>query len=130
MATASAVKLIALLRRKPGMRMDDFIRYYEDNHAPLVLRIVPFIKDYRRNYVQHDSAIAQMDGIPGDCDVITEAWFETQADFDNFMAEGSKPENRELVIADELNFLDRDSIRMFLVDENRSVITPVASASV
>lgn len=125
MTRTPAVKLIALLKRKPGLSMEDFIAYYEEKHAPLVLRIVPFIMDYRRNYVQHESAIAAMDGQPGDCDVITEAWFETQADFDKFMAEGAKPENRALIVTDELNFLDRSSIRMFLVDERESSIRPV-----
>jgi uncharacterized protein (TIGR02118 family) len=126
MGNKAAVKLIALLRRKPGLSMEEFIAYYEDKHVPLVLRIVPFIMDYRRSYVQHDSAIAALDGLAGDCDVITEAWFATHADFENFMTEGAKPENRELIIADELNFLDRTAIRMFLVDEHKSSITPIA----
>jgi hypothetical protein len=122
MPTQPAVKIIALLKRRAGMSMEAFVEYYEKNHAPLVLRLVPYITDYRRNYVEHGSAFASMDGKEPDCDVITEAWFGTEEDFAKFGEVGSRPEIRDIVIKDELNFLDRESIRMFVVRERASAI--------
>jgi hypothetical protein len=122
MPISPAVKIIALLKRRAGMSMEAFVEYYETNHAPLVLRLVPYITDYRRNYVEQGSAFASMDGKEPDCDVITEAWFATEEDFAKFSEVGSRPEIREIVIRDELNFLDRGSIRMFVVRERASAI--------
>lgn len=122
MAQTPAVKIIALLKRKPGLSMEDFIHYYETKHAPLVLKIAPHIMDYRRNYVNGDAAMAALGGIAADCDVITEAWFATKEDFEKFSAAGARPENRDIIIRDELNFLDRSSIRLFVVEEKISDI--------
>jgi hypothetical protein len=44
-------KLIALIKAKPGLSREQFIDYYESNHAPLVRRLLPMIGAYRRNYV-------------------------------------------------------------------------------
>ena len=71
MSKKAAVKIIALLKRKPDLTMEAFIHYYENNHAPLVLKIAPFIMDYRRNYARSGSALGSLDGGAPDCDVIT-----------------------------------------------------------
>lgn len=129
MSTKAAVKIIALLKRKPGLTMDAFIEYYENKHAPLVLKIAPFITDYRRNYARGGSALGSLDGAASDCDVITEAWFATREDFEKFNTEALKPENREAIIRDELNFIDRDSMRLFVVEERESRISTPAGFS-
>lgn len=122
MSNKYAIKVMCLLRRKPGLSLEEFIDYYENKHAPLILRILPYQADYRRNYVQPGGEIATMDGQPADYDVITEASFATQEDFDKFCVEAAKPEIREIVVADEANFIDRDNLRFFVVDEFNSVI--------
>jgi uncharacterized protein (TIGR02118 family) len=129
MSKKAAVKIIALLKRKPGLTMEAFIHYYENNHAPLVLNIAPFIMDYRRNYARSGSALGSLDGGAPDCDVITEAWFATKEDFDKFNTEAVKPENRDAIIRDELNFLDRGSMRLFIVEERESQISARIGAS-
>jgi len=35
------VKTIALIKRKPGLSREEFIRHYEEVHAPLALKHVP-----------------------------------------------------------------------------------------
>ncbi|WP_340315461.1 EthD domain-containing protein [Rhizorhabdus argentea] len=123
MSTKYAVKVMCLLRRKPGLSLEEFIEYYENKHVPLILRILPYQADYRRNYVQPGSEIATMDGRPADYDVITEASFATQEDFDKFCVEAAKPQIREIIVADEAKFIDRDNLRFFVVDEFNSVIS-------
>lgn len=122
MPNTYAVKVMCLLKRKPGLSLEEFIYYYENNHVPLILRLLPYHADYRRNYVQQGGELSTMDGQPSDYDVITEASFATQEDFDRFCLEAAKPELREMVIADELNFIDRENLRFFIVDEHTSLI--------
>ena len=125
MAKASAVKLVALLKRKPGTSMEEFEEHYENVHIPLVLRIAPHICHYIRNYIYHDSALANLDSLPSaSCDVITEAWFETEEDFRKFNEDIARPEVRQLIIDDEMKFLDRAAHRMFLVKECGGKVYP------
>ena len=51
------IKVIAMLARKPGLSEQEFVGYYENRHAPLILSIAPQIRDYRRNYLQREGAI-------------------------------------------------------------------------
>jgi uncharacterized protein (TIGR02118 family) len=117
MSGKPAVKIMAMLKRKAGLSMEEFIDYYENHHVPLIRRIVPYMQDYRRNYVRGGSSGRPKDGTGPDCDVITEAWFASREDFAKFKAEGLNAESREAITQDELKFLDRDFIRLFVVDE-------------
>ena len=71
------LKVIALLKRKPGLSMEDFMHYYETRHAPLMTRLQqPEMIGYRRNFVQVDGGIFS-DGERPWFDVITELYFPT-----------------------------------------------------
>lgn len=118
MASQPAVKIVTILKRKPGTTPEHFKDYYENRHVPLILSLTPSISRYSRNYITDRNAFKQLDGRSESiCDVVTETWFDTEEDFAEFQAIAARPETRQKVIADELNFLDRDSIRMFLATE-------------
>ena len=53
------VKLIFLFRRKSGTTFQQFREYYEHNHVPLAVRLLPYFKSYKRNYIRHDRTIGQ-----------------------------------------------------------------------
>jgi len=116
-ANTPAVKLVGLLKRKPGISMAEFEEHYENFHVPLVLSVTPYISRYVRNYVNHDSTLGNLDSLSSTCDVITEAWFDTEEDFRKFNEAATRPEVREKVIEDELKFLDREALRLFVVKE-------------
>jgi len=107
------VKEMLLIRRKPGMSREDFIKHYEEVHAPLILRMCPYVKKYARNYVQS--------GVMGEAgfDCITEVWYEDMAGFQAlgqlYTAEEGKP-----IRESEASFLDESSMVVVLVDENVS----------
>ena len=116
------VKLISLMNRKPGMSMADFIEYYEKRHVPLILRLLPFANDYRRNYALEGSPYqpAHMaSGRPADraFDVMTELTFASMAMFSNMVDALSDPEIGKFIAEDEANFLDRATMRSYLVEE-------------
>src|ERR1700722_2934362 len=106
MPSKPAVKIIALFRRKSGLSMQEFMEYYENKHVPMILKIAPFMMDYRRNFVRSGSEEmpAVIGGAP-ECDVITEAWFENHEAFEKFNAAAAK--HSEALKRDELNFLDQ-----------------------
>ena len=45
------IKLIALIRKKNNVSEKEFKEYYENIHAPLIIKIFPSLKGYTRNYL-------------------------------------------------------------------------------
>lgn len=113
-------KAIALLKARPGLSKERFVAYYEQHHVPLILRLMPQIKDYRRNYVQVQGAYLAA-GVAGlDFDAVTELWYSTEADYQAAMAVLNDPAILKEIADDEEQFLDRDKTRMFVVEEHAS----------
>lgn len=114
------MKMIALFRRKQGLTPDQFREYYEKTHVPMALRLFPYFKEYKRNYIRHDQTHRRADGEPGamlDFDVITEITFASKGDYDRMVNEMADPAIREQVVEDEKKFMDRSATIALLVDE-------------
>ena len=94
------IKAMSFVSRKPGLSREEFIRHYEDAHAPLAMQHFPFQR-YVRNYVMD----GQAEELGFDC--ITEVWFETSEDY-------------RVISEDEERFMDRGKIVAFLVEESTS----------
>jgi uncharacterized protein (TIGR02118 family) len=114
-------KLIILARRKPGMSMAEFRDYYETRHSALVRKITPMMRRYRRNYLMPlDSALAAADASSYDC--VTEAWFDSEADFQrSIQGLVADTEKTAALAKDEENLFERSTIRIFTADEVESV---------
>lgn len=111
------IKSIALLKARPDLSRDEFVRYYETRHVPLVRSLLPETLEYRRNYIQLEGAFVCDGASAPDFDVVTEMWFADLASYQRMMAIATRPEVAQRIAADEANFLDRSRTRMFLVDE-------------
>jgi uncharacterized protein (TIGR02118 family) len=111
------IKTISFIARKPGLSREDFIRHYEEHHAPLALKHFPMFRKYVRNYL-----VAMPGADEPDFDCITEFWFDD--------AEGAlkvqeilgdyKTEVGRMFLEDEERFQDRGKTRSFLIDERVS----------
>jgi uncharacterized protein (TIGR02118 family) len=112
-----SVKAIAMLARKPGLSETDFVRYYEECHAPLILSIAPQIRDYRRNYLRREGSILAEGARSPDFDVVTELWFEDEAGFAAAMAAFTDPVNAARIARDEENLFDRSRTMFFVATE-------------
>lgn len=110
-------KSIALLKCKPGLSREAFIKYYETRHVPLIRSLLPQICGYRRNFIHPEGAYINEAAAERDFDVITEIWFADQAAYEAAMVLSAQPEIGGRIAADEENFLDRTHTRMFVVDE-------------
>jgi uncharacterized protein (TIGR02118 family) len=114
------MKLICLVKRKAGLTPAQFREYYEKTHAPLTLKLFPFFKEYRRNYIRHDSPHAPphfKDQPSLDIDVITEIYFESESEYKRMLEAAADPAIQTRITQDEAKFMDRSSVVMFLVDE-------------
>ncbi|MBI2705212.1 MAG: EthD domain-containing protein [Actinobacteria bacterium] len=107
------IKLVAFLKRKPGMSADDFYDHWFNQHAPLIAS-TPELAQHIVRYEQ----LALDTGTDG-YDGITIQWMESRASFEAFVAE---PKYLELIYPDEGRFLDRDGIVWMISAEPRVVI--------
>lgn len=115
------MKMIVLFRRKQTLTPEQFREHYETRHAPLAMRLFPYMRDYRRNYIRHDllhrRAAPEGAGTQLDFDVITEITFDSKADYERMVRDMTDPTIRDQVVEDEKRFLDRTATVVFLVDE-------------
>ena len=109
-------KLIALISKQPQISREAFQEYYEENHAPLIRRLLPMIDRYTRSYLPAESDTPARAG-QADFDVLTELWFANAADLASFWKRIREPEVAAAIRADEAHFLISDRTVMYTVDE-------------
>ena len=115
------IKIIALLKRRPGMSFDEFVDYYENNHAPLAVAHMAGAQRYVRQYLRPLDGKESFDVEPP-IDVVTQLWIEDQKSADAIFARLAEPSVAAAITADEALLFDTSSIRVFRVDERDSVI--------
>jgi len=114
------IKIVALLKRRPDVTLEEFSRYYEHQHAPLAARSIPpdvagAIKRYVQNHAVRlgDSATDP----PYDC--VTEISFDDEAGMELwtnwYLGEGGK-----VLREDEENFMDPRQ-RIVIVTDERDI---------
>ncbi|MFC1944067.1 EthD domain-containing protein [Chloroflexota bacterium] len=63
------IKTMILFKRKPDLSHEEFVRHYEEVHAPLGIKCLPNMKGYVRNHI-----ITAPGAEKPDLDCITEVW--------------------------------------------------------
>lgn len=113
------VKVIAMMKRKPGITPAEFARYWYEEHAPLGFEVLPDdirIRRYVQNYtVRNEGDLEpEFDGMVefhlDDMDAFAR-WFAW------YMGDGGKP-----MRDDEQNFMDSSSVKVVVVEER--IIVP------
>ena len=106
------IKRFVVLRRKPGMNVEQFRHHWENVHGPLIAKLPKL-----RRYVQHHvhSEIKDDHEIP--IDGIAEIWFDSEEDQKAAYAS----EEYQRVIADQPNLFERTSRCVHPVMTDRSV---------
>lgn len=115
------IKMVTLLKRRPGMSMDEFIDYYESTHRLIGESVIkPHAVYYARRYLDPIPNVLTGESEEPDHDVLMEIWFPDQAAFDAAMAAITDPEHRKIIEADEVKLFDRPKMRSFIVREFES----------
>ncbi len=116
------VKLIALMRLREDIAVSEAQRMYEEEHAPLVVRLMPMIREYRRNYLDHCSAHIPASQVSPDFDMLTELWFDDAVSREAFLTRMREGDEGRQLRADSARFLRAGSTRMLLVEETVTVV--------
>ena len=74
------IKTIAVARRKAGMTHEEFIKYWGEEHAPLVKKIWPGLRKYVQNHLVIEP------GQKYESDGIVEMWYDDLASMKRAMA--------------------------------------------
>lgn len=121
-------KAIVLLKRKPGLTLQQFIDHYENNHAPLGVKYQTKMVRYLRHFL-HPSPYP-LDGsvVEAEYDVLTELWFEDRQAYEEGMVLMMEPEANAVLSEDEVRFLDLTKSRLAFVEEHESVLPWMGSA--
>jgi uncharacterized protein (TIGR02118 family) len=112
-----AVKFVILLKRRPGMTREEFIRYHRTSHAKTFMAD-PTIRRLCRRYVQSHPVAPEAEGLPEPpFDGIAEVWFDSAADLREAFSSDTYLAN---VRTDELKFIDLEH-SVDLVTEEKHV---------
>jgi hypothetical protein len=106
------IKQILLLKRRPGMSMEDFKKYYENHHVKIVEKYMTPAKRYVRRYVKPQKNPMTGQVVELDFDVVTEIWWESKADME---AVGKK-----LAAANLYPVIHEDEKQLFASHDNRT----------
>ena len=114
-------KLVALLKRRQGLSMNEFIDYYETTHSKIgdkVLRgnSVKYIRRYFHPIV-HPSTGEEWES---EYDGLMEIWFTDYDQAQSTLAMFAEPAMAKLLIEDEEKLVDRSKLRLFTVEEHES----------
>jgi uncharacterized protein (TIGR02118 family) len=119
----SMLKMIGMMKRRPGMSPQEFARYWREEHAPLGFEVLPDdipIRGYIQNYTHRTEGDSEPE-----FDGIVEVWFDDMETFQRwftwYFSDGAKP-----MRDDEANFMDSGAIKLLLMDEAVVVEPPAA----
>ena len=121
------IRVLWLLRRKPGISFAQFREHYETSHAVLGQKYLGhLLLGYRRNYVLPAEAatspvLQRVLAAKGwDYDCVAEWDLADEAAFEQVVAILSDPEIGAIFHADEEHFLDRAAVRLVLADRSET----------
>ena len=119
------MKILCMLKKRPGMSFEDFKAYYENNHAPLCEKLIPFYTEYKRNFIPpvQDYSTGQLDNaLPAELpfDVVTEVKFANREMYQKMVDALSDPAIGDIITRDEENLFDRSAMTVYIVEEHQS----------
>lgn len=119
------IKLIFMLKRKPGITPEAFREHYESSHVKLAYKYIGhLLQKYVRNYPQQavlnpsnqaEGAAAPAAGF--DYDVITEMYLTNHEAVQEMSRIFNDPKINPILVEDELKFLNREATLMLVCDQ-------------
>ena len=116
-------KTIALLKRRQGLTMQEFIDYYETRHRLIGEKYLRgAVTRYVRRFLHPMPNPVTGKEVEADYDVVMEMWFPDRDTFKKTMAKLATPEIAAEILEDEERVFDRAKSRLFVVEEHESDI--------
>jgi uncharacterized protein (TIGR02118 family) len=115
----AVIKLICMVKRRPGMTINEFHEHWRTVHSPLncdTPSIAKYFVRYERNHRnRHDygrEGASEFDGTAVE-------WYPSVQAFYDMIGE---PAYRELIAPDEEKFLDRENLAWLLTEKEETII--------
>ncbi|MCK9468952.1 MAG: EthD domain-containing protein [Porticoccaceae bacterium] len=123
------IKMVGMLKRRPGLSVQAFRDYYESTHRKIGEKYLSgYASRYLRRYLTPLANPLTGEADEGEFDVILEIWYPDQAAFDAANAQFTVEEIAREIAEDEERLFDRSRMRFFFVDESESKLaTPTPS---
>ena len=117
-------KTIGLLKRRPGMSVEEFREYYESNHRVIGEKYLKGNAErYIRRFLNPYPHPLTGEEVEPEYDVLLEIWYKDQAAFEATGAKLTTPEAAKEISEDEEKLFDRPAMRFFSVEEFESDLT-------
>jgi hypothetical protein len=114
------LKQVFLLKRRPGMTMEEFKDYYENHHAKFGDRFLTTARRYVRRYVKPQKNPLTGQVIELDFDVVMEIWWDSREDCLDAMRKLADGGLSKLIYEDEEKLFSTHDNRVFTVEEHDS----------
>ncbi len=117
------VKLIYCVRKSPAMSVEEFQRYWLEEHGPLVRSVAAELgatKYVQSHTVQPalNEVLANSRGCAAAYDGVTEVWWNSLEDFNYALNSQAGREAGLKLLEDEARFIDLGRSRVFLTEEH------------
>lgn len=117
---STVIKVVTLLKRKPGLTREQFRDHYETVHRHLGEKyLFPHAIRYVRRYVEPPRGSSSYEASP-DFDVMMEVWFPDESAMSAAMQAINSPDAQREILADEENLFDHETTKSFTVSESTS----------
>lgn len=116
-------KLMMLIKKRPDLSREAFIDYYDNHHIRLLHSIQPQgAAIHRRHFVLVEPGQPEPE-----YDVISEVIYEDRATAEAAWKILAQPEKTRIMIEDEAKFIERSSLKRFIVETHETVFRLLAS---
>jgi len=118
------IKIVILIKKKPGMSREDFIKHYETSHVKLAQKYIGhLLVDYIRNYpafAMRNPSDVPVGTMPAPYDIgydcTTEMFVKDEAAVEEINRIFNDSEINPILAEDELKFLKREETVMIMTD--------------
>jgi hypothetical protein len=113
------MKIVILIKKKPGMSREAFIQHYETSHSVIGKRLLghlwtKYVRNYPKALMEYQP---EQNSVEDSYDAVTEIWLKDAAALEEMGLIINLPENNKLILEDEEKFQDRLKTRLLIVEE-------------
>jgi hypothetical protein len=113
------IKILLMMKRRPGMSFQEFVDYYETKHRLIGIRFNKGCRRYTRRYLTKlESDVYGPQPEPA-FDVLTEMWYDDQKAMDKGLAQITAAEASKVIAEDSARLFDGHSFHMFVCKDER-----------
>ncbi|KAJ3558502.1 hypothetical protein NM688_g888 [Phlebia brevispora] len=109
-----AIRITALVKRRPGMTREEFREHWSNNHARLFTSLKVMQENIFHLLSPSSDALEKAGFNIAPYDGAAELWVEKLEDL---LAVFGDEDYHKIVVPDEVNFLDRDSIQIMVGED-------------